>query len=80
MDIEAIREAVHRQPFLPFRLKLADGREILVRRPDFIAVAPTGRRVGVFGEDGAMSLLGPLLIVSLEVPAPPQGITNPHQN
>jgi len=73
MEVSAIRDTMHAQPFRPFRLRLADGRMLLVRHPDFIAVAPEGRRVVVFNEpDGAMSILEPLLIVSVETdPAGP---------
>jgi hypothetical protein len=68
MVINAIREATRAQTFQPFRL--ADGREVLIPHPDFIAVAPGGRRVIVFHQDETMSILEPLLIVSLEFPAP----------
>ena len=66
MELEAIREAVHRQPFQPFALRLADGRQLLVPHPDFIAVPPVGRRVAVFDHAGALSILEPLLIVSID--------------
>mgnify|MGYP001214897220 CR=1 FL=1 len=74
MDVNAIREAMHAEPFQSFRLRLADGREMAVPHPDFIAVAPNGRRVVVFGtHDGAMSILEPLLILSMEYAAPSTG-------
>ena len=70
MDAAAIRDAMHAQPFTPFRLRLADGRELIVPHPDFIAVAPNGRRIVVFNAgDDSMAILEPLLIVSLEVQA-----------
>jgi hypothetical protein len=70
MDIGGIREAMHQQPFRPFELRLADGRSILVRHPEFIAIAPNSRRIVVFAPpDDAMSILEPLLIVSIEYPA-----------
>jgi hypothetical protein len=68
MDPAAIREAVRTRPFQPFRLRLADGRELNVPHPDLVAVAPNGRRVVVFNTaDDTMATLEPLLIVSLEV-------------
>ena len=80
MDARAIREAMHAQPFRPFTFRLADGREIAIPHPDFIAVAENGRRLAVFHpHDDAMSILEPLLIVSLEFAAstgqapPPSG-------
>ncbi len=74
MEINAIRESMHAQPFQPFRLRLADGRELTVRHREFIAIAPNGRRVVVFNDqDNSMSVLEPLLIVSLEVATPGSG-------
>ena len=72
MDASALRTAMHQQPFMPFSLKLADGRSMLIKHPDFIAISPNGRRAVVFGEEnGAFSILEPLLIVSIEYgPAP----------
>ena len=40
---EQIRRAMHRQPFVPFTLRLADGTSYVVKHPDFIAVPPTAR-------------------------------------
>ena len=71
MDVGAVREAMHASPFRPFRLRLADGRKLAVPHPDFIAVAPNGRRVVVFSvADESMSILEPVRIVSLEVGPP----------
>lgn len=65
MDVAAIREAIHAQPFRPFTLRLADGRALLVPHPDFVAVSP--RRVAVISaQDESLAVLEPLLIVSLE--------------
>lgn len=67
MDIGGVREALNRQPFQPFELRLADGRAVPVRHPDFIAISPNNRRVVVFTPpDDAMSVIEPLLIVSVE--------------
>lgn len=72
METNAIREALHRQPFQPFSLRLADGRELIVPHPDFVAVS--NRRVVVINsQDESTSLLEPLLIVSLEFKADGQG-------
>lgn len=65
MDVNVIREALHRQPFHRFSMRLADGRELHVPHPDFVAVSP--RRVLVIRpEDESHAILEPLLIVSLE--------------
>ncbi len=64
MDIAGVREALHAQPFVPFALRLADGRALPVPHPDFVAVTP--RRVIVGAIDDTWSVVEPLLIVSLD--------------
>jgi hypothetical protein len=64
MDIQGIREALHREPFEPFSIRLADGRSLPVSHPDFVALGP--RRIVVVTEDDSWSVIEPLLIVSLE--------------
>ena len=74
MDVAGIREAITRQPFLPFELRLADGRSLPVRHPDFIMISPNNRRVIVFTPpDDAMSIVEPLLVVSIEHAGAPAG-------
>ncbi len=68
MDIAGVREALHKQPFEPFTMRLADGRDLIIRHSDFVAVHP--RRVVVIAEDGAWSVVEPLMIVSLDSAKP----------
>lgn len=64
MDIAGVREVLHRQPFEPFVIRLADGRSLPVPHPDFVAVGR--RRIVVVLEDDSWSIVEPLLIVSLD--------------
>jgi len=64
MDIQGIREALHREPFEPFSIRLADGRSLPVPHPDFVALGP--RRIVVVAEDDSWSVIEPLRIVSLD--------------
>lgn len=64
MDIAGIREALHKQPFQPFAIRLADGRSLPVPHPDFVAVSQ--RRIIVVAEDDSWAVVEPLLIVSLD--------------
>ncbi|MHC4301105.1 MAG: hypothetical protein ACYS7Y_27850 [Planctomycetota bacterium] len=64
MDLEGIREALRRQPFEPFALRLADGRSLDVPHPEMVAVGK--RRVIVVEPDDSWSVAEPLLIVSLD--------------
>jgi hypothetical protein len=72
MDIAGVRELLHRQPFEPFQIRLADGRCLPVPHRDFVALTP--RRVIVGAEDDSWCIVEPLLIVSLDsMPAKPKG-------
>ncbi len=66
MDIAGVREALHREPFEPFAIRLADGRSVAVKHPEFVALTP--RRIIVIADDevGSWSVIEPLLIVSLD--------------
>jgi len=64
MDIQGIREALRREPFEPFALRLADGRSLPVRHSEFMAVHP--RRVIVIAEDASWSVVEPLMVLSLD--------------
>ena len=64
MDIEGVREALHKQPFQPFLLRLADGRSLPVHHPDFLAVGK--RRLVLIDETDGWLFLEPLMIVSID--------------
>ena len=64
MDLQGIREALHRQPFKPFDIRLTDGRRISVHHPDSVAVG--SRRIIVVELDDSSSEIEPLLILSLD--------------
>jgi len=68
MDLNGIREAIRRQPFQPFKIRLADGRSLPVSHPEYVAI---GTRLAiVVAEDNSWSVLEPLLIVSLDYESP----------
>jgi hypothetical protein len=68
MDIAGVKEALHKQPFEPFALRLADGRALAVPHPDFVALHP--RRIIVISDDASWNVIEPLLIVSIDYDAP----------
>lgn len=79
MDISAVRDALRREPFEPFVMRLADGRCVEVRHPEFVAIG--NRRIGVISADEAesWSVIEPLLIVSLDsISKPPKGGNGSH--
>lgn len=70
MQINAIREALHQQPFRPFTIRLADGRELPVPHPDFVAILGRTAVVASPSLDDSYSIVEPLLIVSIEYASP----------
>ena len=69
MDIAGVRAALHREPFEPFVIRLADGRAEPVRHPDFVELSK--RLVFVVHDEGSWMTIEPLLIVSLDKMPPP---------
>jgi hypothetical protein len=70
--IEQVRGTMHAAPFRPFRVFLVDGRSYMVRHPDFIAVAASGRHrdLTIHDDDGPHYLdLG--LVVEIHPEAAP---------
>jgi hypothetical protein len=67
MTIERLREFYNAQPFRPFVIHLADGREIPVQHPNFLAAAPSGRTIGVYQPDDTFNMVDLLLVTDLEV-------------
>ncbi len=41
--LEAVREALHAQPFEPFDLKLVDGRHFTITHPEWVLMPPVQR-------------------------------------
>ena len=66
MDLNGLREAIRKQPFKPFAIRLADGRSLDVKHPELVAVGQ--RRAIVIQEDDSCLWLEPLLITSLDWP------------
>jgi hypothetical protein len=66
MDVAGVREALRREPFEPFVIRLADGRSVEVKHPESVALTP--RRMIVIADDevGSWSVIEPLLMVSLD--------------
>lgn len=70
MSIKEFRDTYDAQPFVPFSLRLADGRAIMVHHREFAAISPTGRTVVVYQPDGSYNLIDLLLVTDLEVKIP----------
>ena len=69
MTIEQVRRLYDAQPFRPFVMHLADGRELPVHHREFMASAPSGRTVIVYQPDDSFNIVDLLLVTDLEVKA-----------
>ena len=67
MTIEKIRQLYDVEPFHPFVMHLADGREIAVTHREWLASAPSGRTVIAFKPDDSFNIVDLLLVTDLEV-------------
>jgi hypothetical protein len=73
MTIDKIRQLYDARPFRPFTLHLADGREIEVEHPEFMARAPSGRTVVIYQPDDSFNIVDLLLVTDLEVKSSTNG-------
>jgi hypothetical protein len=73
MTIEKLRKLYDSRPFQPFIIHLADGRDIPVSHPEFMASAPSGRTITVYLPDDTLEIVDILLVTDLEVPTSGNG-------
>jgi hypothetical protein len=66
MTIEPIRTVYQAQPFHPFMIHLADGREIPVAHREFLMTVPSGRTLVVAEPDDTRNIIDLLLVADLE--------------
>jgi hypothetical protein len=67
MTVEQLREVWKADPFRPFIIHLADGRNISVNHRDFLASSPSGRTIIVYQPDDSFNVIDLLLVTDLEV-------------
>jgi hypothetical protein len=73
MTIKQMRTFYDAQPFRPFIIHLADGRDIPINHREFIMAAPSGRTVSVYQPDDTLNVVDLLLVTDLEVKPPANG-------
>jgi hypothetical protein len=66
MTVEQMRSVYQAQPFRPFVIHLADGREIPVQHREFIMAVPSGRTILVAQPDDTVNIIDLLLVTDLE--------------
>jgi hypothetical protein len=67
MPVERIRELLDVQPFRPFVMHLADGREVPVHHRELIIAAPSGRTLIVVQPEDTMNIIDLLLVTDVEI-------------
>lgn len=71
MKIEEFKRAKDQRPFLPFAIRMADGREIRVTHPDAVSWGGDQPRVAICSQpDGSRDVIEVALITSLGMSAP----------
>jgi hypothetical protein len=65
MRIEAVEEALHAKPFVPFCIVLPSDRSVPVLHSEFVSIAPTRKWLLVWNKRGGWSLIDPALVVQL---------------
>jgi hypothetical protein len=73
MTIDKIRSLYLAEPFQPFVIHLADGRNVSVVSREFISTVPSGRTVVVSDPDDHVHIIDLLLVTDLEVTAKSNG-------
>lgn len=69
MRIADIRDAKRSQPFRPFVLHLADGRQSLVDHSESLMVGRNERTLVLDDVDGNIEIIDPMLVTSVTVPS-----------
>ena len=67
MTVERLQELYRAKPFRSFVLHLADGGEVVVKSPKFMAFSPTGRTISVHEPDDSLRIIDLLLVTEAVV-------------
>ncbi|MCI0640225.1 MAG: hypothetical protein L0Y70_14220, partial [Gemmataceae bacterium] len=67
MTVEQVRRLYNAQPFEPFLIHLADGRDVLLLHQEFMAFLGAGRTIIVTQPDESFQIIDLLLVTALEV-------------
>ena len=65
MRVSEIRDALRKQPFHPFVIHLADGREFPIDHVDFLLISHSERSIIVADIRGGYEVVDPVMVTSL---------------
>ncbi len=69
MNIRILRELHEARPFMPFTMKLADGRKLNVPHNEFLSFFPSGRAAILTHADDSFTLIDLLMVTTVDVKA-----------
>jgi hypothetical protein len=78
MKTETIRDLRDKQPFQPFTIHLADGRNVPVATPDHIFISPTNDEFVIYSVEGHLQILDAALVTGATRRAKTKSQTRPH--
>jgi len=64
---EALRDALNRRPFLPFRLHLSDGRHFVIRRPELVFIGGSVTIIGLVRNTASEFFDEPLTVANRHI-------------
>jgi hypothetical protein len=64
--VSVIRDFLHAAPFVPFDIRLSDGRFWRITHPDFVMITGRGRVIIEGDTDDVYASLSPMHITSVE--------------
>ena len=67
MTVVQLRKTLQASPFVPFNVRMADGRVFKVPHPDFLSIFPGGRLATVYDTPNTSSIVDLLLMTELEI-------------
>ena len=78
MRVEELKKALDQEPFRPFFIRMADGREIRVTHPDAVAWGSSEARTAICAHpDGGWDVIEIALVTSVGHPAPAAAAERP---
>ena len=77
MTREEFRKVCTAQPFQPFTICLADGRQIEVHHQEFALVPPMGRTAFVYQKNGTLDIIDLLMVTDLQFRPPAEAAAGP---
>ncbi len=67
MRISEIRDMLRQQPFRPFTIHRADGREFPIEHVDFLLISRSERSFVVAQLQGGCEIIDPVMVTSLSI-------------